>query len=42
MVYHGNKERLAELRGQINEFRLAKKNVPLVLITAYHVIVSDK
>ncbi|CAF3678788.1 unnamed protein product [Rotaria sordida] len=42
MVYHGNKEKLAELRGQINQYRQAKKSIPLVLITAYHIIISDK
>ncbi|CAF2370180.1 unnamed protein product [Rotaria sp. Silwood2] len=42
MIYHGNKEKLAELRGQINQYRQAKKAVPLVLVTAYHVIISDK
>ena len=42
MVYHGSKEKLIELRTRINQYRQAKKSVPLVLITAYHVIISDK
>ena len=42
MVYHGNKEKLAEVRDQINEFRQAKKTASIVLITVYHIIVSDK
>jgi hypothetical protein len=42
MVYHGNKEKLAELRGQLNEYRGSKKTAPIVLITAYHIIISDK
>lgn len=42
VVYHGNKEKLAELRRQMNEHRQSKKSSPIVIITAYHVIVSDK
>ncbi len=42
MVYHGNKEKLAELRSEMNDYRRVKKSAPIVLITAYHVIISDK
>ena len=42
MIYHGNKEKLAELRGQLNEYRQGKQSAPIVIITAYHVIVSEK
>ncbi|CAF4558922.1 unnamed protein product [Rotaria sp. Silwood1] len=42
MVYHGDKEKLVELRGQINQYRQSKKPIPLVLVTAYHIIISDK
>jgi hypothetical protein len=42
MVYHGNKEKLAELRGELNQYRQAKKSAPIVLITAYHIIISSK
>lgn len=42
LVYHGNKEKLAELRGQMNDYRREKKSAPIVLITAYHIIISDK
>ncbi|CAF3138384.1 unnamed protein product [Rotaria socialis] len=42
MVYHGNKEKLAELRNKIYQHRQTKKASPIVLITAYHIIVSDK
>jgi hypothetical protein len=38
MIYHGNKEKLAELRDEMREHR----QTPIVLITAYHIIISDK
>ncbi len=42
MIYHGNKEKLAELRSEMNQYRQTKKSAPIVLITAYHIIISDK
>ena len=42
MIYHGDKEKLTELRGQLKEYRQAKKSAPIVLITAYHIIISSK
>lgn len=42
VVYHGPKEKLAELRKQFREHRKSKNVSPMVIITAYHVIVADK
>lgn len=42
MVYHGPKERLLELQIELNEYRKDKKSAPIVIITAYHVIVNSK
>ena len=42
MVYHGNKEKLTELRDQINQYRQSKNSPPLVLIKAYHMIINHK
>jgi ATP-dependent DNA helicase len=42
IVYHGNKEKLAELRLQLKDFRQGNTSAPIVLITAYHIIISDK
>ncbi|CAF4014183.1 unnamed protein product [Adineta steineri] len=42
MVYHGNKEKLAELQQELKQYRQTKKSAPIVIITAYHVIISSK
>jgi len=42
IVYHGNKEKLVELRKQMKEFQQGNDAKPIVLVTAYHIIVSDK
>jgi len=42
VVYHGPKDKLAELRKQFREHRKSKNVSPIVIITAYHVIVADK
>ncbi|UJR15998.1 hypothetical protein I4U23_002916 [Adineta vaga] len=42
MVYHGNKEKLDDLQKQLKEYRHDKKTAPIVIITAYHMIISSK
>ncbi|CAF0813624.1 unnamed protein product [Didymodactylos carnosus] len=41
LVYHGNKEKLAEIRERFYSYKKTNNIFP-VLITAYHMIISDK
>ena len=42
VVYHGPKEKLAELRKTYREHRQPNSSSPIVIITAYHAMLSDK